>query len=204
MSDISCTVCGTELDLATLFAHADDQRALARLVALSVPIGNRVLQYVTLFKPEKQNLTAAKKIKLIAQLLPDLERKAVTYKGRDWTAPLSAWGDAIDSMLASRNAGRLELPLKGHNYLYSTLARMADGIEAAAEAKVEEDARLRPRRDTVQVRGQTMEIGTALDVVYGGKAPALAAVEERNRNAAPMPEHVRAKLAQIKKGDRPC
>ena len=107
-------------------------------------------------------------------------------------------------MLASRNAGRLELPLKGHNYLYSTLARMADGVEAAAEAKVEEDARLRPRRDTVQVRGQTMEIGTALDVVYGGKDPALAAVEERSRNAAPMPEHVRARLAQIKKGDRPC
>ena len=90
--------------------------------------------------------------------------------------------------------------MRNHNYLISVLASMADKLEAAAEAKREEDARLRPRRDTVQVRGQTMEIGTALDVVYGGKDPALAAVEERNRNAAPMPAAVRERLNQIKKG----
>lgn len=43
-----------------------------------------------------------------------------------------------------------------------------------------------------------MEIGTALDVVYGGKDPALAAIEESNRNAAPMPDAVRQRIRQIK------
>ena len=67
-ADLSCPVCGTELDLAALFAHETDQRALARLAAVSIPLGARVLQYVALFTPPKQRLTAAKKIKLLLQL----------------------------------------------------------------------------------------------------------------------------------------
>ena len=150
--------------------------------------------------PPRQRLTAAKKIKLILQLLPDLERKAITHKGRDWPAPLEAWAMAFDQMLAARDAQRLELPMKGHGYLYAILAGMADKTEAAQETRHEEDARLRPRRASVQVRGQALEIGAALGVVYGGKDPALAAIEQRNRAAAPMPAAVRERLNQIKKG----
>lgn len=87
MSDLSCPTCGSELDLAVLFAHEQDQRALARLASVSIPLGARVLQYLALFTPPKQRLTSAKKIKLILQLLPDLERQAITHKGRDWEAP---------------------------------------------------------------------------------------------------------------------
>ena len=177
MSDITCAVCGTEFDLVTLFAHAEDQRALARLATVSIPLGARVLQYIALFKPEKQNLTAAKKIKLILQMLPDLERKAIAYKGRDWDAPLAAWAQAIDSMLASRDAGRLELPLKGHNYLYSTLSRMAHDMESAAEAKREETRRNGPRPAT------TNGPAHAGDLV--GAAPAAPAAP---RSAAPQPQ----------------
>ena len=61
-ADLSCPVCGSELDLAVLFAHEHDQRTLARLLAVSIPLGARVLQYVSLFTPPKQRLTAAKKI----------------------------------------------------------------------------------------------------------------------------------------------
>ena len=105
-ADLSCPVCGTELDLAVLFSHEHDQRALARLASVSIPLGSRVLQYLALFTPPKQRLTAAKKIKLILQLLPDLERQAITHKGRDWSVPLDAWALAFDQMLASRDAGR--------------------------------------------------------------------------------------------------
>ncbi len=203
MSDLTCPTCGTELDILTLFAHADDQRALARLASVSIPLGARVLQYIGLFKPAKQSLTAAKKIKLILQLLPDLERQAINHKGRDWTAPLSAWANAIDQMLASRDTGKLELPMKGHGYLYSVLAGMANKHEASAEAKAEADRRTAPIRDTVTVRGQAMSIGNALQVQYGGKDPALAAIEESSRTAAPMPPEVRARLQQIKGETRP-
>ena len=148
-ADLSCPVCGTELDLAVLFAHEGDQRALARLAAVSIPLGGRVLQYLGLFTPPKQRLTAAKKIKLILQLLPDLEREAISWKGRDWAAPREAWAMAIDQMLAARDAQRLELPMKGHGYLYSILQGMADKAEAAAEQQREQELRTGPRAATV-------------------------------------------------------
>ena len=147
-ADLSCPVCGTELDLAALFAHETDQRALARLAAVSIPLGARVLQYVALFTPPKQRLTAAKKIKLILQLLPDLERGAITWKGRDWAAPREAWAMAIDQMLAARDAQRLELPMKGHGYLFAILAGMADKHEASAEQQREQQLRTGPRAAT--------------------------------------------------------
>lgn len=148
MSDLSCPTCGTELDLAVLFAHEQDQRALARLASVSIPLGARVLQYLALFTPPKQRLTAAKKIKLILQLLPDLERQAITHKGRDWEAPLAAWAQAIDQMLAARDAQRLELPMKGHGYLFAILAGMADKHEASAEQQREQQLRTGPRAAT--------------------------------------------------------
>ena len=148
MSDLSCPTCGTELDLAVLFAHEQDQRALARLASASIPLGARVLQYLALFTPPKQRLTSAKKIKLILQLLPDLERQAITHKGRDWEAPLAAWAQAIDQMLAARDAQRLELPMKGHGYLFAILAGMADKHEASAEQQREQQLRTGPRAAT--------------------------------------------------------
>ena len=200
MTDITCPACGAEFDLTVAFACEEERRAFARLASVSIPLGTRVLKYIALFTPPKQRLTSAKKLKLLMQLLPDLERKAITHKGRDWTAPLDAWAQAIDQMLAARDAQRLELPMKGHGYLYAVLAGMADKHEAAQEAKREEDARLRPRRDTVQVRGQALEIGAALDVVYGGRDPALAAIDQSKRNAAPIPAHLRERMQQIKRG----
>lgn len=142
-TDLACPVCGAELDVGVLFAHETDQRALARLAAVSIPLGARVMQYVALFTPPKTRLTAAKKIKLLLQLLPDLERRAITYKGRDWAVPLVAWALAFDQMLTSRDSGRLELPMKGHGYLYATLAGMASKHEAAAELEREQAARSR-------------------------------------------------------------
>lgn len=200
MTDITCPACGAEFDLTVAFSCEEERRAFARLASVSIPLGTRVLKYIALFTPPKQRLTSAKKLKLLMQLLPDLERKVITHKGRDWTAPLDAWAQAIDQMLAARDAQRLELPMKGHGYLYAVLAGMADKHEAAQEAKREEDARLRPRRDTVQVRGQALEIGAALDVVYGGKDPALAAIDQSERNAAPIPAHLRERMQQIKRG----
>lgn len=199
-TDLACPVCGAELDVGVLFAHETDQRALARLAAVSIPLGARVMQYVALFTPPKTRLTAAKKIKLLLQLLPDLERQAINHKGREWAVPLDAWALAFDQMLASRDAGRLELPMKGHGYLYTTLAGMADKHEAAAEAQREAERRTAPRQDTVQVRGQTLPIGEALQVAYAGKDPALAEIDARTGQAAPMPAEVRARLAELKKG----
>lgn len=194
---IACPVCSSEVTLEQLVGHLEGDRTFARLIALSVPLPHLVMQYVSLFTPAKQRLTTRKKLRLVEQLLPDLQRQAVTHKGRDWPAPLVAWEQAIEQMLAARIAGRLELPMSGHGYLYSILAGLGEKVAAAAEQQQEQDRRISPRRDTVQVRGQTLPIGEALQVTFAGKDPALAAIEASNRNAAPMPADVRDRIAAL-------
>lgn len=197
---IACPACGTELTLEHLVGSIDDERAFSRLVALSVPMAHLVVLYIGLFRPEKQRLTLRKKVRLIAQLLPDLRREAITHKGRDWPAPHATWAQAIEQILATRAAGRLDLPLTGHGYLYAVLAGMANKVEAFAERELEADRRTGPRQDTVQVRGQALPIGNALQTLYPGKDPVLAAMDAHKKDVVPAPEHARALLAQLKRG----
>lgn len=201
--DIACPVCGTELTMAQLFTHEDTQRAFARLASVSIPLGARVLQYCTLFAPAKTRLTVPKQVKLILALLPDLERRAITHRGRDWAAPLTNWAQAIDQMLATRDAGRLDLPMKGHVYLYSILVGLADKVEAKTEAQAEAQRRTMPQQGTVQVRGQTMSIGQGLAQVFGGVDPALAKLEADSKMGAPVPQATRDQLAALKRPKPP-
>ncbi|MBX9935440.1 hypothetical protein [Giesbergeria anulus] len=191
-TDLHCPACGTHLELMALFAHEVDQRAVERLIAISVPLGQQVLQYISLFTPPKTRLTLPKKIKLLLQLLPDLERGAINYKGREWLLPRSAWGQAIEQMLAARDAGRLELPMKGHGYLYAILAGQADKHEAAQEQEQQLQQRTAPRPAAVTVRGQGVAIADALQ-----RDPALLKIEADSRKAGAMPEEVRQRWAEM-------
>jgi len=168
MTELSCPVCGTELGLDHLFVDADNRAAVARLVSVGLPIGARLLQYVRLFTPPKTTLTQRKQVRIILQLLPDLERGAITHRGRDWAVPLSVWAQGIDQMLQARDAGKLDLPMKGHGYLYAILVSLADKVEAVAEVQLEA-AKRHP-----------------------------VAVGQGAANAAPMPDNIRAHIATLK------
>lgn len=205
MTDLSCPTCGAEFDLAVAFAHEVDQRALARLAAVSIPLGARVLQYVALFTPAKQRLTAAKKIKLILQLLPDLERGAIAHKGRDWPAPLAAWAQAIDQMLAARDAQRLELPMKGHGYLYAVLAAQADKLEAAAEQEREQQREQAARARAHSSGAPTGVADVLLPLPLGegrGEGPRPAASPAQPAGTSPTVRAMRAAIER-KKGEQP-
>ncbi len=148
-ADLSCPVCGAEFDLAVLFKSEESRKTFERLTASCSPLRDRLAQYAALAKPPKHKLGTDKALRIIATLLPDIERGAITRNGRDWPAPLSAWAQAIDQMLERRNAGALELPMKGHGYLYSILQGMADRFEGQAEQQREQDLRTGPRAATV-------------------------------------------------------
>lgn len=195
-TDLCCPCCGTGLDLAVLLSHSADQQAFERLVGVSVPLGARVLQYINLHTPEKQRLTLAKKTKLLLQLLPDLERKAIARSGRDWPAPLALWAQAIDQMLSQRDT--LALPLKGHGYLYAVLQSLANKQEAAAEAQAlaQQRSPARSGGHTVTVRGEPMGIGQALEAVYGGTNTAMPQ-QAQGKKATPPNEATREKIAAI-------
>ena len=197
--DLNCPVCGAGLSLDHLFVDADNRAAVARLIAVALPLGGPLLQYTRLFSPPKTALTQRKQVRIILQLLPDLERGAITHRGRDWAVPLSVWAQGIDQMLQARDAGRLELPMKGHGYLYAILTSLADKQEAVAEATTEAAKRHPVNAATYQVRGQSMPMGQALSQVFGGVTPALAKLDAEKGHEAPMPPELRAQLAALKK-----
>ncbi|MFT7722248.1 MAG: hypothetical protein QM788_05395 [Roseateles sp.] len=173
MSDLSCPICGTELTMAGLLADSDAQQAFARLAAVSIPLGARVMQYLTLFTPPKTRLTVAKQVKLVLQLLPDLEREAITAKGRDWAVPRQAWAAGLDQVLASRE--RLDLPLKGHGYLFAILVGLADKHEARQERDAEAQRRARAHVAGAQPLAAVLPGQAASPAVPAAAAPAAPA-----------------------------
>ncbi len=202
VENLVCPVCSATVNLEQLMGRLEADRTFDRLIALSVPLGTLVLQYLTLFAPAKQRLTQTKKLKLIAQLLPDLERRAITHKGRDWDAPLPAWAAAMEQMLAARANDRLTLPMTGHGYLYSVVAALADRHEGAAEKRSEEERRTGPRPATTH---GPVAVGQAL-----AQAPAQALPMPRPMPAAapsgppalsPTVRRMREEIERRKKGN---
>ena len=170
-------MCSAELTFEQILGRLESDRTFDRLVQISVPLGTLVLQYLTLFTPASQRLTNTKKLRLLNQLVPCLEAKSITHKGREWDAPLAHWAQAIEQMLTARAMDRLALPMSNHSYLFTILAGMADKHEAAAEQKREQELRTGPRAPTVN--GPT----SVADLV---QAPAPAAAP-RPAPAAPAP-----------------
>jgi hypothetical protein len=171
MSQLVCPVCATELTLEHLVIDADNRAAVAQLLEVALPIGARLLQYTRLFAPAKTSLTQRKQVRLLMQLLPDLKRGGINHRGRDWAVPMAAWAQALDQMLALRDAGKLDLPMKGHGYLYAILVSLADRDEAVQEVQAEA-AKRQPLAQLIAGQGAA--------------------------NAAPMPANIRAQIATLK------
>ena len=190
---IACPVCHSELSIAQLFASEEAHRTFTRLAVLSIPLGARVVRYLTLFSPPKTRLTHSKQLKLMEQLLPDMERQAITLQGQDWQAPRDVWSQAFEKLFAVADSGRLTLPLSGHNYLYSTIRDLSNKAAAKAEAKTEQDRRNTPERGPLQVNG-----GTSIGAALAGKDPALAALDESARKATKPSQDVLDRIARIK------
>jgi hypothetical protein len=135
---VSCPACNAELSLDVLLANEGARAAMARLASASVPLGSLVLRYLALFRPPKRRLSIERMTSLLLELLPDIERKAVTRKGREWDADIECWRAALETMLEYRDAGKLTLPLQSHAYLHEIVVGLADKIEAAREREAEQ------------------------------------------------------------------
>lgn len=141
---LTCSACHAEQSLEAAIGREVDARALAAFIDRNLPLGALLVRYLALFRPEKRRLSFARTVALFEELRPDLERAAITRKGRDWQAPEALWRAAIEQVLAARDKGTLTLPLSSHGYLYEVLAGHADKAEAVAERAHEQAVRTRP------------------------------------------------------------
>jgi len=173
----TCTACGAKESLDALLLRMIDDDVVRRLIAdvitQSLPLGGQVVSYLRLHKPPKQRLRMAGVARLLAELVPDIRRGAITRKGREWQAPAEAWRAAFAAVFEARDKGTLDLPLDGNAYLYEVLMRHADRAEGAAEraTEMERGQAARSRAHAGGPRG----LAAALDAIAPGPAAADAA-----------------------------
>lgn len=136
-----CPNCGTTLSLDALIAHDGAREALGVAFKLSGPLGNALIRYLGLFRPETRELTMDRVAKLLAELLPDLQAQRIERAGQVFEAPPACWAWAIEQTLAAREAGRLVTPLKGHGWLYQVMTQyQPQAAQAGAAVVVRDDA----------------------------------------------------------------
>lgn len=201
---LKCPSCNAEMDLDVLLAHEEGRHVLAQLLQLGVPMGALLVRYVGLFRPGKRALSMSRTLSLLAELWPDMQRQAITRKGRDWTTTPAQWQQAIETVLAARDKGTLTPPLTSHGYLYEVLLGLVDKAEGQAERDRESAQRGRafvagPQGVTalLDAAGQAATPTPAAPVIAApapptGPSPAarkiLAEIQARkHRGAAPEP-----------------
>lgn len=118
-----CPNCGTTLSLDALIAHDGAREALGIAFKMSGPLGNALVRYLGLFRPEARELTLDRVAKLLGELLPDVQAQRIERSGQVFEAPPECWLWAIDQALTARESGRLATPLKGHGWLYQVMTQ---------------------------------------------------------------------------------
>lgn len=200
----TCPSCGAEESLDSLLQRMIDddttRRLIASVVEISTPLGILVVRYLRLHKPPKHRLSMEKATKILTELLPDLQRHAIERNGRIWTVSLDDWRGALQAVFDAVDKGSLSVPLaQGNGYLYGVLMNKANATEAQAENEHEAGRRRGATQATVQVRGQAMDIGAALDVVYRDGIPPAPPVPAGPRKESYFVRQAKAQIA-AKKG----
>lgn len=193
-----CPVCGAEESLDGLLARMiDDDEArglIADVIAASLPLGQDVLRYLRLHKPAKQKLRMATARKVLAELVPDVQRAAIQRHGRTWLVTPESWHLALHAVFDNVERGAVTLPLEGNAYLYAVLTRMVDREEARQEKADEAALRGRAHQAGAVGVGEALHAEVAPTVSMREPEPAVADPEAA-ATAARIKEELRERLA---------
>jgi len=121
----TCPGCGLNGDIEVFLHDTAWRAALVPALALPAELSASLLPYLRLLGTAKRGLTAPRAGKLLAELEAGIKSARVKRHGVERVAPLALWKEALDEVLAARDAGTLELPLKGHAYLYQVVYALA-------------------------------------------------------------------------------
>jgi hypothetical protein len=109
--------------LDALIAHDGARDALGVAFKVSGQLGNALIRYVGMFRPETRELTMDRVGKILNELLPDLQAQRIERNGAVFNAPVACWVWAVEQAVSARDAGRLVTPLKGHGWLYQVMTQ---------------------------------------------------------------------------------
>jgi len=114
-----------------------------------VPMSLRLVKYLRLFKPATRAMSMARTVKLLGELVPDIQRQSINAKGRDWRTDDEVWCQAFEVMTSRRDEGKLKLPLTSHAYLYEVVCGLAFEREYQEERERERERKNARRSDSV-------------------------------------------------------
>lgn len=123
-----CPICHSHLHLDALVQDAVGRKLLATVANLSFRVAPVLLNYIALFRPEKQDLSNDRALTLIEETLAFTSNQAVLTE---------ALQDTVTSIQASRKTGQFK-KLTNHNYLKKVLeAKVALLPAAPAHSTIE-------------------------------------------------------------------
>ena len=130
---IRCPSCGAEMSLETVIDN--DAAAQALVLALSfTPLGKLIVRYLAMFRPAKSKLSWPRVVTLLGELMPMIESQRIERNGTLYEAPHEVWCKAIEQMLAARDMGTLQTPLKSHGYLLEVIVSTASKAQNISTA----------------------------------------------------------------------
>lgn len=175
----TCAVCGAEesLDvvLVRIFPDEDVRLLVEELITKALPLGDLLLRYLRLHKPAKQRLRMSTVRKVLAELVPDVQRVSIERKGRVWIVSPDLWRAAFQTVFDAADKGRLSLPLEGNGYLYGVLVNMADRREGESEQQREQERRQRPGGAVPSQAAEPVELQAEAEQAHDPAAAAKAA-----------------------------
>ena len=118
-----CPCCGATTSLDALVANDEARDALLALMGIGGDLAKGAVIYAGMHRPSKSELSWGRLAKILGELLGAMQAGEIERNGQRYPAPQAAWLWAFAEMRKRRDEGSLQLPLKGHGYLYEVLTR---------------------------------------------------------------------------------
>jgi len=192
---LACPSCGALMSLDIIVAHDGARDAVQMALNLPAPLGKLIIQYLTLFRPQKRQLTLDRVADILAELLPLILAERISRNGKEHQIAQFVWAAGLKEIMVRHKDKPLTTPLKNHGYLFEILISQAASAEAKMEAKREEQRRQPPAREQEQRSGGMKDVGQHLAgmkaALKGGQQEpsisfaeltAMAQQKERERN----------------------
>jgi hypothetical protein len=186
---LACPSCGALMSLDVIVAHDGARDAVQAALQLPAPLGKLIIQYLTLFRPEKRQLTLERVASILGDLLPMIESGRINRDGKEYAIALPVWAAGLQEIQDRHKQKPLTTPLKSHGYLLEILINKAGSMEAKAEARREEQRRQPPAREQEKRTGGMVKVAHHLSNMKA----ALAGRQENEISFAELTEKARQK-----------
>ena len=203
---LTCPCCGAAHSLDVLLADQSAREAVIAALTLPSQLGERLLRYLSLFRPRERALSWERAARLLGELNAIVATGQIERDGRVYPAPLDYWRLAIDQMLDQRE--RLKLPLKTHGYLFEIIVGLSQKAEDRQAAKQEIDNERAKAREGDRT-GQMQAAGALAQALTPNPSPSRGEGEREAREEGetpaeprpartPPPPEFKALLAKLK------